>query len=256
MRYFLEFSYKGTNYHGWQRQPNALTVQQVLEERSTTLLGTPVVLTGAGRTDAGVHARKMFAHFDFEEVLPADFIPRLNAFLPEDIAVQKVTPVREDAHARFDAISRSYQYHIVQEKNPFVQEAAWYVNLPLDFDAMNEAAAVLLDFRDFKAFSKAHSDVKTYNCEVGRAEWVQSGEIWVFHITADRFLRNMVRAVVGTLLEVGKGRLKVEDVKTIIKSRDRSRAGVSVPAKGLYLTDIVYPDRIYISNGKGNRESI
>ena len=121
---------------------------------------------------------------------------------------------------------------------------------------MNKAAAVLLDFRDFKAFSKAHSDVKTYNCEVGRAEWVQSGEIWVFHITADRFLRNMVRAVVGTLLEVGKGRLKVEDVKTIIKSRDRSRAGVSVPAKGLYLTDIVYPDRIYISNGKGNRESI
>ncbi|WP_445384396.1 tRNA pseudouridine(38-40) synthase TruA [Robiginitalea sp. IMCC44478] len=249
MRYFMEFSYNGTNYHGWQRQPNALSVQQVLEERSSTLLGSPVALTAAGRTDAGVHARKMLAHFDLEGPFSEDFIARLNAFLPADIAVKRVVPVSDDAHARFDAISRSYEYHLVQEKNPFAQESAWHVNLPLDFDAMNRAAASMMTFKDFKAFSKAHSDVKTYNCEIRRAEWVASGELWIFHITADRFLRNMVRAIVGTLVEVGKGRLTVADVKTIIKSRDRSRAGVSVPAKGLYLTEIVYPDRIYQSNG-------
>ncbi|WP_088341666.1 tRNA pseudouridine(38-40) synthase TruA [Robiginitalea sediminis] len=250
MRYFMEFSYLGTAYHGWQRQPNALSIQEVMESRMATLLGTDHLdVVAAGRTDAGVHARKMVAHFDRED-LPADFAHRLNAFLPDDIAIHGIRPVREGAHSRFDATSRSYEYHLVQEKNPFWHHGAHLVHAPLDFEAMNRAASLLPGFEDFKAFSRSKTDVKTYRCDIREAQWRPAPHGWVFCISADRFLRNMVRAVVGTLLMVGKGEWHPDDVKTIIKSRDRRRAGPSVPAKGLYLTDIQYPPGIY-EDGEG-----
>ncbi|MBC2839792.1 tRNA pseudouridine(38-40) synthase TruA [Robiginitalea sp. SC105] len=253
MRFFLEFSYLGTAYHGWQRQPNALTVQEVLEGKMATLLGVDTLdLVAAGRTDAGVHARQMFAHFDWDADLPEDFVFRINAFLPEDIAVRNVHRVSEEAHARFDATGRTYEYLLTQEKDPFRRDFACRVQAPLDFDLMNQAAEALIGFGDFKCFSRSNSDVKTFNCDVRHAHWEEREGVWVFTITADRFLRNMVRAVVGTLLEVGRGRLGVADVKTIIKSRDRSEAGVSVPAKGLYLTGITYPNTLFI-HGQGNR---
>lgn len=245
MRYFLEFAYLGTAYHGWQRQPNALTVQEVLEDCTGTLLGGKLEMVAAGRTDTGVHARKMVAHFDWAEPLPEAFLVRLNAFLPRDIAVRSVRPVKPDAHARFDALSRTYRYELLQHKDPFRIDSAHWVQRPLDIGAMNEAAAHLFEFTDFKCFSRSNTDVKTYHCEIREARWEAEGDLWVFTITADRFLRNMVRAVVGTLLLVGKGSLKPEDVKAIIKSRNRSEAGASVPAKGLYLTELVYPQGIY-----------
>ena len=242
----MHFAYRGTDYHGWQRQPNALSIQEVMEHRMGTLLGEPVQFVAAGRTDAGVHARSMVAHFDWDPELPEGFIQRLNAFLPDDIAVKSIRRVKDDAHARFDAVSRTYEYFLVQEKNPFrLQDAHWVKNT-LDFDAMNRAAAYMLEFEDFKAFSRVHTDVKTFICDLKEAHWDKKGECWVFTITANRFLRNMVRAVVGTLLLVGKRQLLPEDVKGIIKSRDRSQAGASVPAKGLYLTEIRYPEGTYI----------
>lgn len=253
MRYFLRCSFFGKHYHGWQRQPSDLSVQEVLEDCLGKLLGSTVEIVGAGRTDAGVHARVMYAHFDWTGNLPVELIHRLNAFLPGDIAVQQIFPVQPEAHARFDALSRTYQYFVVQQKDPFSEDTAFYQNRPLDFMLMNQAAAFLLDFEDFKAFSKSRTDVKTYLCNITHARWQEEGAYQVFTITADRFLRNMVRAIVGTLLEVGKGNLSPEDVKTIIKSRDRSRAGASVPAKGLYLTGILYPEHIYLSDGKGKR---
>jgi tRNA pseudouridine38-40 synthase len=256
MRYFMQLSYFGKNYHGWQRQPRDLSIQEVLEDRLGTLLGNAVDIVGAGRTDAGVHARMMVAHFEWEPPLKGDLLYRLNAFLPDDIAVQWIREVQPDAHARFDASSRTYQYRLVQEKDPFEQDTAYYLNQPLDFQAMNTAAKALLSFTDFKAFSRKHTDVKTFNCKVSHAGWSPEGSCQVFTITADRFLRNMVRAVVGTLLLVGKGMITAEDVKTIIKSRDRSRAGASVPAKGLYLTGITYPKKIYLIHGEGHRKGI
>ncbi len=250
MRYFLQLSYFGKHYHGWQRQPKDLSVQEVLEDRLGTLLGNPVEVVAAGRTDAGVHARIMVAHFDWEPPLRDDLLHRLNAFLPDDIAIQQIRPVKPDAHARFDALSRTYQYRLVQHKDPFEEDSAYYLSQPLDFGAMNAAAELLLEYSDFQAFSRVHTDVKTFICDIRHARWERVGEVWTFTITADRFLRNMVRAVVGTLLEVGKGKMTREDVKTIIKSRDRSRAGASVPAKGLYLTGITYPEEIYLTHGE------
>ena len=251
MRYFMQCSYFGKNYHGWQRQPSDLSVQEVMEDRLGTLLGGAVDIVAAGRTDAGVHARKMVVHFDWDLPLREDLLHRLNAFLPDDIAVQGIRRVRPDAHARFDATSRTYTYRLIREKDPFEQESAYLLAAPLDFEAMNRAAATLMEFEDFKAFSRAHTDVKTYLCDITAARWNQVGSCWEFTITADRFLRNMVRAVVGTLLQVGKGSLSAEDVKSIIKSRDRSEAGASVPAKGLYLTEITYPEGIYLIDGEG-----
>jgi tRNA pseudouridine38-40 synthase len=251
MRYFMQLSYFGKHYHGWQRQPNDLSVQEVLEDRLGTLLGGAVDIVAAGRTDAGVHARIMVAHFDWEPPLREDLLHRLNAFLPDDIAVQSIRAVNPDAHARFDALSGTYQYRLVQYKDPFEEDRAYYLALLLDVGAMNEAAAALLEFSDFKAFSRKHTDVKTFICALSEARWEREGAVWVFTITADRFLRNMVRAVVGTLLEVGKGNLTTAGVKTIIKSRDRSRAGASVPAKGLYLTGTTYSEYISPAHGEG-----
>ena len=250
MRYFVAFSYFGKYYHGWQKQPNAITVQEVLEDAFSKLLGVPILLMGAGRTDAGVHAKQMFAHFDFSEIENKnDLIFRLNAFLPKDIAVQDIFETTDEAHARFDAISRTYEYWIVKEKNPFYTNHAYYVKYVLDIEKMNEAASIMMTFNDFECFSKSNTDVRTFLCDIREAKWTENNGILVFTITADRFLRNMVRAVVGTLLEVGLGKMDIDTVKGIIKSKDRSNAGASVPAKGLYLTKVLYPESIVKIDG-------
>ncbi|MGB5500393.1 MAG: tRNA pseudouridine(38-40) synthase TruA [Maribacter sp.] len=245
MRYFIAFSYFGKSYHGWQNQPNAITVQEVLEEALSKLLRASIALVGAGRTDAGVHAKEMFAHFDFEnEIDLLDLTFRINAFLPEDVAVKEVVQVHKEAHARFDATERTYEYWITQKKNPFYYDRAHYVKQMLDIDTMNAAAQLLLVHKDFECFSKSNTDVHTYLCDVRKAVWTSENDKLVFTISADRFLRNMVRAIVGTLLDVGNGKSNLDDIQGILKSKDRSQAGASVPAKGLYLTRIVYPKTI------------
>ncbi|MBO0343559.1 tRNA pseudouridine(38-40) synthase TruA [Flagellimonas profundi] len=246
MRYFIQFSYFGKAYHGWQNQPNAITVQEVLEKALSTLLREKVEVVGAGRTDSGVHAKEMFCHLDVDAVSDIDeLVYRLNAFLPDDIAVQAIIPVAQDAHARFDAVGRTYEYWLVKEKDPFLFDHAHFVKHPLDVDSMNKAAKILLDYTDFECFSKSNTDVKTFDCDVHEAFWTIDKEKWVFTITADRFLRNMVRAVVGTLLDVGMGKMAPEGIHQIIASKDRGEAGVSVPAKGLYLTKVSYPKEIF-----------
>jgi len=250
LKYFIQFSYFGKAFHGWQKQPNAITVQQILEEALSTLLRHPIETVGAGRTDAGVHAKEMFAHFEAETIDDAsNLVYRLNAFLPKAIAVRQIFEVSDDAHARFDAVERTYEYWVVQEKNPFYSDFAHYVRHPLHVTGMNIAAAVLLEHDDFECFSRSNTDVKTYNCTVTKAMWETRGDKLVFTITADRFLRNMVRAVVGTLLQVGQEKWTVADVKRILNGKDRTQAGPSVPAKGLYLTSVRYPDEILEKHG-------
>ncbi len=250
MRYFIQFSYFGKHYHGWQNQPNAISVQEVLEDVMSKLLGNAVSLTGAGRTDAGVHAKQMFAHFNMGKIDDLEALNyRLNAFLPDDISVQEIFQVNAEAHARFDATERTYEYWIKQEKNPFLTETAYFVKQLLDFEKMNRAAQLLMEHNDFECFSKSNTDVKTYLCELKKAVWEEKDGLWIFTVTADRFLRNMVRAMVGTLLEVGQGKLEVDDVKSILKSKDRAKAGPSVPAKGLYLTQVNYPESIRKTHG-------
>lgn len=242
MRYFITFSYQGSSYHGWQRQPDASSVQQTLEEAFELFLKEKVELVGAGRTDAGVHARMMVAHFDTDILVEeAELIRRLNAYLDASIAVSSIKSVHADAHARFDAISRTYEYWVVQEKNPFLDHAAHYVIRPLDIELMNQAALLILNHKDFECFSKSNTDVHTFLCDVTRAQWKVIEDRLVFYISANRFLRNMVRAVVGTLLEIGTGKMNLEQFKTVLDSKDRRQAGPSVPAKGLYLTNIQYP---------------
>ncbi len=242
MRYFITFSYQGSSYHGWQRQPDANSVQQTLEEAMELFLKESVSLVGAGRTDTGVHAKVMVAHFDTEVLFQIEeLIYRLNAYLDKTIAISNIVKVNEDAHARFDATSRSYEYWVVQQKNPFLDQSAYFVIHPLDVNLMNEAAALMLDHKDFECFSKSNTDVHTFLCDVTRAEWIFEGERLVFHVSANRFLRNMVRAIVGTLLEVGKGKMSIDEFKAVLNSKDRRKAGPSVPAKGLYLTTIQYP---------------
>ena len=247
-RYFLYFSYKGTAYHGWQYQPNGISVQEVLTKSLCTILRTEIELTGAGRTDTGVHARLMVAHFDYEGNFPTEFdlTAKLNSLLPIDIAVLKIVEVQTDAHARFDAISRKYEYHVVLQKSVFRIELASRLRNNLNFVAMNVAADTLKDFRDFTSFSKVHTDVKTNNCRISIAEWKQQDDEWVFTIQADRFLRNMVRSIVGTLFEVGRGKMTLNEFTSVIEAKDRCKAGVSVPAHGLYLVDIQYPESIFI----------
>ncbi|ETN94951.1 tRNA pseudouridine(38-40) synthase TruA [Zhouia amylolytica] len=245
MRYFLEFSYNGKNYHGWQIQPNGITVQEMLEKALSTLLRKEIKVIGAGRTDTGVHAKQMYAHFDVDESLDVLVLQKkLNSFLPADIAVHDLFLVDDEAHTRFDAIERTYEYWITARKNPFLTYAAYYLKYDLDVEAMNDAAKLLFEFKDFQCFSKSNTDVKTYFCDVKEAYWKYDGEKLVFTVTADRFLRNMVRAIVGTLLDVGKGKISKDDVKKIIESKNRSKAGVSVPAHGLYLVKVKYPSSI------------
>ncbi|WP_046758300.1 tRNA pseudouridine(38-40) synthase TruA [Kordia jejudonensis] len=250
MRYFIELSYNGENYHGWQNQPNAISVQEVLEKALSTLLRKEISIVGAGRTDAGVHAKQMFAHFDVGTAInTTELIFKLNSFLPKDIAIQDIHSVKEDAHARFDATARTYEYWIVTEKNPFHNQSAHLVYKNLDVNLMNKAANELFNYEDFKCFSKTHTDVKTYLCTIEKAVWEQRNELFVFTIKADRFLRNMVRAIVGTLIEVGLGKLTIDEFKQIIASRNRNNAGTSVPGKALYLTAVTYPAEIFITHG-------
>ncbi|MCW4470731.1 tRNA pseudouridine(38-40) synthase TruA [Flavobacterium sp. MFBS3-15] len=242
MRYFIEFAYNGKNYCGWQFQPHSPSVQETLNKALSLLLRTEIDVTGAGRTDTGVHATQMYAHFDHEEIANTDtLVQKLNSFLPKDIVVYRFIPLHDEAHARFDAVRRTYEYHIHTFKDAFVHEGSWYNFHPLDVEKMNEAAKVLFDYTDFKCFSKTHTDVKTFNCRIMQAEWQQHGTRLVFTISADRFLRNMVRAIVGTLVNVGLGKITTDDVRAIIESRDRGLAGFSVPAHGLYLTKVIYP---------------
>jgi tRNA pseudouridine38-40 synthase len=246
LRYFLELAYQGKAYHGWQRQPNAVSVQEVIENALFTLLQRSLEIVGAGRTDAGVHAKQLFAHFNVEEELTEDFIFKLNSLLPQDIAINGMHKVTQEAHARFDAVARSYEYHIVQKKDPFAFDAAYLVKRELDVDAMNRAAQTMLEYKNFKCFSRSRTDVRTYNCKIEHAYWQRINDRLVFHIKADRFLRNMVRAIVGTLLEIGLEKMEVEKMHEIIQSESRSEAGASVPAKGLYLTKVEYPNTIFI----------
>ena len=249
MRYFIEFSYNGTAYHGWQSQPNAISVQQVLEEALSKMLRTKISVMGAGRTDSGVHAAEMFAHFEVEESFDSDLIIfKLNCFLPKDIAVHSIFEVNPKAHARFSALSRTYNYRIATKKNVFASDFAYRIFFALDIEKMNEACKILFHYKDFQCFSKSNTDVKTYHCDIKEAFWEFKDDEMVFTITADRFLRNMVRAIVGTMIEIGYGKIEVNQLHDIIKSKDRSEAGFSVPAQGLYLTKIVYPDTINLNN--------
>ena len=248
MRYFLTLSYKGTNYNGWQIQRNAPSVQGKLEEALALLLRRPTPVTGAGRTDTGVHARYYVAHFDTTEAIRdrAGFCYHLNAVLPYDIAVHELLPVRADAHARFDATEREYRYLILTAKDPFARETAWLYHGALHIDAMNEAAAHLLAFDDFTTFAKLNSNNRTNICRISQAEWSLSRQgVLCFRIRADRFLRNMVRAVVGTLVDVGRGRYDVGEFRSIVGSRDLSRASGGAPAEGLYLWDVSYPAALF-----------
>ena len=242
MRYFVWFSYDGTAYHGWQIQPNGNSVQAELQRALSTLLREEISVTGAGRTDAGVHARQMVAHFDFSEAIDLEQLAyKLNRILPCDIAVDRVELVDDDMHARFSATSRTYHYYIHTKKDPFSRPYSTELHYELDFDKMNEAGRILMTYNDFGAFCKSHSDVKTTLCRVTKAEWVQTSETsWYFEITANRFLRNMVRAVVGTLIDVGRGRLTLDDFRKVIEGKRRSEAGESMPANALFLENIRY----------------
>ncbi len=248
-RYFIQLSYNGRNYHGWQIQPNALTVQEILTKALSTILREEIEITGAGRTDTGVHASCFVAHFDSKcDDLDKDkkFIYKINGFLPQDIAIHKVFKVNSEAHARFDATSRTYHYYIHQQKDPFLIESSYYLPHKLDVDLMNKACELLLQFTDFTSFSKLHTDVKTNNCRIESALWEQDNYKLTFTITADRFLRNMVRAIVGTLIDIGKHKISLEDFIQIIENKNRSDAGTSAPAHGLFLTNITYDRNIFI----------
>lgn len=248
-RYFAELAFDGTSYHGWQKQQNAVSVQEIFEKALQTLLRQPVETVGCGRTDTGVHAKQLFAHFDVEEetgyeasVISHQLKASLNAILPKNIAVKTVFPVAADAHARFDATFRSYEYHIHFDKDPFKQNYSWQMRDFPDLDLMNEAAEIIKEYTDFSCFSKSNTQVKTNFCAIKEASWKQNSDgSLVFYIAADRFLRNMVRAIVGTLISVGKKEMEPEAVRKIIESKNRSMAGMSVPACGLYLTEVKYP---------------
>jgi tRNA pseudouridine38-40 synthase len=243
MRFFITLSYDGTRYHGWQVQPNGPSVQEKLQWALSTILRQDIQVTGAGRTDAGVHARMMVAHFDVEtmDYELQDLMYKLNRLLPQDIALQKIEPVSDEMHARFSATSRTYHYYIHTVKDPFLRAYSCELHYPLDFQRMNEAAAILMTYEDFGAFCKAHADVKTTLCHITAAQWHQtSSSSWYFEITANRFLRNMVRAVVGTLIDVGRGRLSLDDFRKVIEGKRRTEAGESMPGNALFLEEVNY----------------
>ena len=245
-RYFLHLAYNGAPYHGWQSQPNAVGVQEVIEKALSTVLRSDISITGAGRTDAGVNARSMFAHFDYDGSLPeaSRLINALNSLVGKDIAIYGIQEVAADAHARFDATSRTYKYFIGLEKSPFDYPFCWTPPYPLDVEAMNTAANILFDYIDFTSFSKLHTDVATNNCRIDYAKWEMEGDKLVFTLTADRILRNMVRAIVGTLVDVGRGKLTTEQFRQIIEKKDRCSAGASVPGNALFLWNVEYPYKV------------
>ncbi|AWG21547.1 tRNA pseudouridine(38-40) synthase TruA [Flavobacterium faecale] len=242
MRYFIKLAYNGTSYHGWQYQPNVASVQETLNKALSVLLNKETNVMGAGRTDTGVHAREMFAHFDHDSLIDIPkLVHKLNSFLPADIAIYDLIPVADDAHCRFDATKRTYQYHINTQKDVFLPEKSWFLKQKLDLDLMNQASKLLFNHVNFQCFSKVNTDVNTFDCTIFEAEWQQNGTHLIFTISANRFLRNMVRAIVGTLVNVGMHKITLTDFETIIKSKSRDKAGTSVPAHGLYLTKIEYP---------------
>lgn len=249
LRYFIFLSYKGTSYHGWQVQPNAVTVQKLLDEALTLILSEKISTTGAGRTDTGVHANVFCAHFDSNASdldKSKNLIYRLNSYLPKDISITLLRKVKMDANARFSALSRTYRYYISREKDPFSEDFCWYLHGEINRHLMNDASALLLKYTDFTSFSRLHTNVKTNNCKVFYAGWEEKGNQLIFTIKADRFLRNMVRAIVGTIVDIGNGRMDLKEFEEIIKARDRGKASKSAPARGLFLTEIEYPEDIYI----------
>jgi tRNA pseudouridine38-40 synthase len=243
-RYFIQLSFKGTRFHGWQSQPNADTIQERVNKALSTILHEEILTTGAGRTDTGVHARYFIAHFDSEQSdlhLNSNYIYRINQLLPPDIALQKIIRMHGKAHARFDAISRTYEYYISRVKDPFLKEYSYFFNRDMDDLKMNEASKILFEFTDFTSFSKLHTDTFTNNCRIMEAVWTRTDSGYKFTIKADRFLRNMVRAIVGTMIEVGRENFTPADFRKIIEQKNRNSAGFSVPAQGLFLTNIEYP---------------
>lgn len=243
MRYFIKLSFRGTRFHGWQYQPNARTVQEELEHVLSLILREKICLTGAGRTDSGVHATLFYAHFDslIEIQNQKELLRKINSFVDKDIVVHSLFVVPSDLHARFSALSRTYHYRVHLNKNPFISDFSYRLYYVPDFDLMNAAAQILFDHQDFTSFSKSHTDTKTNICKVIQAKWIEADNEFVFVISADRFLRNMVRAIVGSLLEVGQHKITLSEFNAIIEKKDRSNAGVSVPAHGLYLVDVTYP---------------
>ena len=241
-RYFIHLAYNGSRYHGWQIQPHSPSVQQTVEQCLSLKLGQRVSITGCGRTDTGVHARNYYAHFDIDQALenPETIANQLNTFLPEDIVIYRIWQVAPELHARFDAVSRTYHYYITQTKNPFHAHDTYFIYNGLNVAKMQEAANILFEYEDFTSFSKLHTQVKTNNCKIMEARWMEQNGLLVFRIKADRFLRNMVRAIVGTLLEVGKGRMTLEEFRAVIERKDRCEAGTSVPAQALFLEDVEY----------------
>lgn len=258
IRYFIELAYNGSDFHGWQIQPGAVTVQEELDKALSTLLRCEISVTGAGRTDTGVHASFYVAHFDLENPLsdPGQTVYKLNRLLGKRIAVYRLYPVRSDAHARFSALSRTYKYFIDKKKNPFSCDYALKVFPLPDIDRMNEACRILTGYTDFTSFSKLHTDVKTNNCTVTEAYWEDKDDQLVFTITANRFLRNMVRAIVGTMLEIGQGKLTPDALRHIIESKDRCKAGMSVPGHALFLCRIEYPENIGIDNDSSDSQDM
>jgi len=248
-RYFIRLSFLGTSYHGWQIQKNAISVQSILDETLSVILKEKIASTGAGRTDSGVHAREFYAHFDTKQTLDEDkrknLSTHMNGYLPDDIGIHGIFPVKPDSHARFSAVSRTYQYIISQAKDPFMIGFSYYYTVPLNIKKMNQGAVIIKACRDFSSFAKLPSETKTNICHITDISWKKRGDMLIFTITADRFLRNMVRAIVGTLIDLGRGRIDFHELNEIIESRNRSSAGASVPACGLYLTSILYPDNIF-----------
>ncbi|TAJ08064.1 tRNA pseudouridine(38-40) synthase TruA [Marinilabiliaceae bacterium JC017] len=251
-RYFLELAYDGTNYHGWQVQPNASSVQALLDDALEKALREKVHVIGAGRTDTGVHASYFVAHFEVEQSIdnPDKVVHKVNRILPQDVVVSSLQKVAGDTHSRFNAIERTYKYFVHTTKNPFLRHYSYRPYYIPDFDLMNKAAEKLFDYIDFTSFSRLHTEVKTNNCKIVKARWEKEGDQWYFIISADRFLRNMVRAIVGTLFEVGRGKVSVDEFCQIIEAKDRGKAGSSAPGHALFLTDIVYPEELFVSKVK------
>lgn len=242
MRYFIEFAYNGKNYHGFQAQPNASSVQETLTKALQLLIDKSIEIVGAGRTDSGVHAKQMFAHFDIENSIETSLlVPKLNSYLPKDIVIYAIFEVKEDTHARFEASARTYEYYIHTFKDAFLEDTSWYCFQNLDIDLMNKACQILFEHTDFECFSKVHTEVFTFNCTITEANWKQNGNQLIFTIKADRFLRNMVRAIVGTMINIGSKKTSLDEFVAIIESKNRSKAGFSVPAHGLFLVKVDYP---------------
>lgn len=247
-RYFIELQYNGKNFHGWQIQPNAITVQEVIEKALNIFIGSPTAATGCGRTDAGVHAKYFVAHFDTKNKIEnlKNLVYKLNRYLSDDIRIIDIYQVRTDAHARFDALSRTYKYYITTAKNPFGVETEWYQYGKFNIDLMNKACKILFEYKDFTSFSKLHTQTKTNNCKIIEANWTQEGEKLIFTITADRFLRDMVRAITGTMMLIGRETISLNDFRNIIEVKNRQAAGQSVPAHALFLEDVEYPEDIRV----------